>query len=65
MKNRTELDFGHLHLFPGHDVTNLTHEITKFVQINSDQLISENVYRIAQAGTKPYRLKVTVELSEA
>lgn len=62
---KTELDFGHVNLFPGVDINNLTGDIAKFVQVNTDQIIADECYRIAQAGTKPFRLKVTVELSEA
>jgi hypothetical protein len=61
---KTELDFGHVHLFPGVDINNLSGDIAKSVQVNTDQTIADECYRMAQKGTKPYRLKVTVELSE-
>jgi hypothetical protein len=62
---KTEIDFGSVHLLQKHDAGNLTREIAKVIEVNTDQIIADGAYRSAEAKTKPYRLTVTVELSEA
>jgi hypothetical protein len=62
---KTELNFGNVHLISNADAGILVAEIAKTVQVNTDEIMAEGAYRAAQPRTKPYRLTVTVELSEA
>lgn len=61
---KTVLNFGNVHLFSNADAGVIVAEVAKTVQVNTDEIIAEGAYRAAQPRTKPFRLIVTVELSE-